>query len=105
MSIQTKKRKINGQEVVYYYPVISTYKYDKSKTPIWGEGFPNIEDARLEEARMKKRLKKSPSAKQRRSTITFKNIRETWLKTRKKKERATQDRAENYCRLYPCDFE
>lgn len=105
MSIQTKKRKINGQEVIYYYPVISTYKYDKSKTPIWGEGFPNIEDARLEEARMKKRLKKSPYAKQLRSTITFQNIRETWLKTRITKEGATQDRDENYCRIYLSVFD
>ncbi len=105
MSIQTKKRKINGQEVTYYYPVISTYKYDKNKAPIWGDGFSNIEDARLEEAKMKKMLEKSPYANRLRSVITFQDIRITWLKTRVTKEEATQNRDENYCRIYLSVFD
>ena len=89
MSIQAKIRKINGKDVTYYYPVISTYKIDKSKTPVWGKGFLKKSDAILEEAKMKKELQKSPYAKFRRSKIPFKEVRESWIKTRVSKEAAT----------------
>lgn len=105
MSIQTKIRKIDGKDVIYYYPVISTYKIDKCKTPFWGTGFPSKEDALLEEARLKKELQKSPYAKYLRSTASFKDIREIWLRTRVTKDPATAERDEQYCKIYLSIFD
>lgn len=105
MSIQKKKRKIGGKEVIYYYPVISTYKIDKSKTPIWGEGFLTEAEAIVEEARMKKELQKSPYAKRLRSVISFQDIKDTWLETRKTKDPATAERDADYCRIYLSVFD
>ncbi len=105
MSIQTKIRKVNGKDVTYYYPVISTYKIDKSKTPIWGPGFLKKSDAVLEEAKMKSSLEKSPLAKRFREDITFKEVRSSWIKTRIHKEKATADRDRNYCDTYLSVFD
>lgn len=105
MSIQAKIRKINGKDVTYYYPVISTYKIDKSKTPVWGKGFLKKSDAILEEAKMKKELQKSPYAKFRRSKIPFKEVRGSWIKTRVSKEAATAERDASYCNIYLSVFD
>ena len=53
MSIQKRELIKNGKTVTYYYPVVSTYKIDKNKAPIWGTGFLRKSDAQKEEARMK----------------------------------------------------
>ena len=58
MSIQKKIKKKDGKDIVYYYPVISTYQYTKSKTPLWGPGFLKKRDAEIEEAKMKLNIKK-----------------------------------------------
>ncbi len=105
MSIQEKTRKINGMQVTYYYPVISTYKYDKSKTPVWGEGFPNRADAVIEEKRMKEQLRKSPYANRLRYAITFGEVRAEWIKTRITKEEATRIRDQAYCNIYLSVFD
>lgn len=105
MSIQKKKRKIDGKEVTYYYPVISTYKIDKNKTPLWGKGFPTQAEAIVEEARMKRELQKSPYAKRLRSVISFQDIKGTWLETRKTKDPATSERDADYCRIYLSVFD
>lgn len=104
MSIQEKIRKINGIQVTYYYPVISTYKYDKC-TPIWGEGFLNRNDAVIAESKMKKQLEKSPYAKRLRTAITFQEVKDEWLKTRATKEETTQIRDKNYCDIYLSVFD
>lgn len=105
MSIQKKKRTINGKQVTYYYPVISTYKIDKCKTPLWGPGFENKSEAVLEEARMKKALQKSPFAERFRDKILFKDIRDAWIETRYSKNTATRERDINYCNMYLCVFD
>ena len=105
MSIQKKTRKINGEPVTYYYPVISTYKYDKCKTPIWGEGYLNKNDAILAESQMKKQLEKSPYAKRLRTSITFREVKDEWLKTRVIKEETTQIRDRSYCKIYLSVFD
>lgn len=101
MSIQTKTKMINGKKTTYYYPVVSTYKIDKSKTPIWGEGFLKKSDAELEEARMLVSLHENNSIMDReKKTILFKTVREAWLQTRSVKVTSTQDRDTDYCNLY-----
>ena len=51
MSIQKRELIKNGKTVTYYYPVVSTYKIDKNKAPIWGTGFLRKSDAQKEEGK------------------------------------------------------
>lgn len=105
MSIQTKVKTVNGKSIIYYYPVISTYKYDKSKTPLWGPGFLKKKDAILEESRMKAALEKTPFANRIRGIISFEEVKNAWLQTRISKELVTAERDRSFCDLYLSVFD
>ena len=101
MSIQEKTLRQGGKKVTYYYPVISTYKYTKSKTPLWGPGFLKKSDAKHEEAKMLRDLEKTLSAnKAKNKKLKFRDVRKHWLETRNTKESTTYERDVDYCNLY-----
>lgn len=101
MSIQEKTRKKNGKLVKYYYPVVSTYKLNKNKTPVWGPGFLKKEDAKKEEAKMLLNLEKLVSNNSKnKNKVLFKDIKDSWLKTRVTREANTSERDNDYCNIY-----
>lgn len=106
MSIQKKVQKVGGKEVIYYYPVISTYKINKSKTPLWGKGFLKKSDAIQEEARMRTELEKLLSVDhKKKKNMKFKELRESWQNTRITKETTTYERDSDYCNYYLSVFD
>lgn len=106
MSIQTKVQKVNGKDVVYYYPVVSTYKINKSKTPLWGKGFLKKSDAIQEEARMRTELGNLLSAShKKKKKMKFRELREAWQNTRVTKETTTYERDLDFCKYYLSVFD
>lgn len=106
MSIQKKELIKNGKTVTYYYPVVSTYKIDKNKAPIWGTGFLRKSDAQKEEARMKMMVDELVRKRDLKLSKTdFHTIRMKWEETRVTKEPVTAERDKTYCDLYLASFD
>lgn len=129
MSIQEKQLSKNGKSVTYYYPVISTYRINKKKTPLWGPGYLRKTEAKRKEQNMQLRLDELlrhdvtlyknldigkiltsdiPIQKLLRTIPTsseFKALRNRWLETRITKNINTAERDETYCSIYLSVFD
>lgn len=129
MSIQEKQSTKNGKQVTYFYPVISTYRITKKKTPFWGPPFLRKTDAKKKESKMllrmdelleydeslyknadlakillgdapiKKLLSIMPN------NTSFEIVRKRWMDTRITKDINTAERDTSYCNIYLSSFD
>ena len=130
MSIQEKqKTSKTGKAETYYYPVVSTYRINKKKTPLWGPGYLRKTEAKRKEHKMQLRinelLQHDPSLYKNLDigkvltddtpideilrtipgNCNFKSLRQRWIETRITKDINTAERDTAYCDIYLAVFD
>ena len=130
MSIQEKQKTSKiGKTETYYYLVISTYRINKKKTPLWGPGYLRKTEAKRKEHKMQLRinelLQHDPSLYKNLDigkvltddtpideilrtipgNCNFKSLRQRWIETRITKDINTAERDTAYCDIYLAVFD